>query len=442
MLSAEDNQLLSRVEGSAPMGQMMRAYWLPICLSEEVADPGTPPLRLRVLGEDLVCFRDSDGRLGVLDNHCPHRKALLSFGRNEAGGLRCLYHGWKLDVDGNITEMPAEPAQACVTAKLKHRAYPVREAGGFVWAYLGSRQPMPVFEPPPFAPVPDRRVAIAKTLVACNWAQIVEGQIDSAHSSSLHSSDMVPVRGTDSAGAAADRWTRPSTDRAPRIRVQPTSYGFRYAAVRRPMVDEATHDYVRVTAFVAPLTCLIPPNTSYAVSQVTVPIDDHNSWFYFIASGDGQDVPTTEAWRQFLHLQPGVDVDDGWHRRRHAGNDYLQDRRAMAHGSFTGIDGIPTQDIAMWEGMGSIADRTSERLGASDIAVVRWRRLMIDAARAHSAGGSPLGLAEPRVAQSRIAAFEGIVPKTVDWRTLGTSAEERAAYPEAQVKPHPGPAAK
>jgi len=436
MLSAEDNQLLCRVEGDAPMGRLMREYWLPVCLSEEVAEADGAPLRLRILGEDLVCFRDSARRLGVLDNHCPHRKALLCLGRNEDGGLRCLYHGWKLDVDGHVLERPAEPAPATRTTRIKHRAYPVREAGGFVWAYLGPRPEPPIFEAPPFASTASTHVAIAKTVVACNWAQIVEGQIDSAHSSSLHASDMIAAD-VDRAGAEATHWTRPSTDKSPRLRVQLTSYGLRYAAIRRPIADDATHDYVRITAFVAPLTCLIPPNASYAVSQVTVPIDDHTSWFYFIASGDGPDVPSTVAWRTFLHLQPGLDVDAGWHRKRCAENNYLQDRQAMKQGSFTGIDGIPAQDIAMWEGMGAIADRTSERLGASDVAIVRWRRRMIDAARTHAAGGSPLGLAEPRVSQSQITAFEGIVPKVLDWRTLGTSEQERAAYPPAPVSPPP-----
>jgi phthalate 4,5-dioxygenase oxygenase subunit len=427
MLTHDENELLCHVEGAAPMGALMRAHWLPVCLSEEVEEPDGKPIRVQVLGEKLVAFRDSEGRLGLVGEFCPHRKASLVYGRNEEGGLRCLYHGWKVDVEGTVLEMPSEPPEACAAAKFKHPNYPVEEAGGFVWAYLGARETMPAFEPPPFAPTPETRVAIGKTMVPCNWAQIVEGQIDSAHSSSLHSSDMVPAR-VGRAGASGKGWTRPSTDRAPRLQVQLTSYGFRYAAIRRPISNAATHDYVRITTFVAPLTSLIPPNASYNVAQVTVPIDDHHSWFYFLAWGDGPEVPSPEEWRKFLALQPGVDVDADWQKKRVRENDYLQDRTLMKLGNFTGIKGIPAQDMAMWESMGPIADRSSERLGASDVAIVQWRRLMIEAARNLAEGGAALGRTEPRVPLRDIASFEGVVPKTTDWRTLGTSELERARF--------------
>jgi phthalate 4,5-dioxygenase oxygenase subunit len=427
MLTQAENELLCRVEGDAPMGRLMRNHWLPVCLSEEVDEPEGKPVRVGILGEKLVAYRDADGRVGLVGEFCPHRKASLVYGRNEEGGLRCLYHGWKVDADGNVVEMPSEPPEACAAAKFRHPAYPTAEAGGFVWAYLGDRATMPDFEPPPFAPREDTRVAIAKAIVRCNWAQIVEGQIDSAHSSSLHSSDMVPAR-VGRAGANSRNWTRPSTDKAPRLQVQLTSYGFRYAAIRRPIQNAATHDYIRITTFVAPLTSLIPPNASYNVAQVTVPIDDVTSWFYFLAWGDGPDVPSTEEWRKFLALTPGVDVDANWQRLRTRDNDYLQDRNLMRLGNFTGIKGIPAQDMAMWESMGPIADRTSERLGASDVAIVQWRRLMSEAAKALAAGAPALGRTEPRVPLRDIASFEGVVPKTVDWRTLGTTELERARF--------------
>jgi phthalate 4,5-dioxygenase oxygenase subunit len=430
MLTQDENDLLCRVAGDAPMGRLMRSHWLPVCLSEEVEDPDGKPVRVQVLGEKLVAFRDSDGRLGLVAEACPHRKASLYYGRNEEGGLRCLYHGWKIDVEGNVLEMPSEPPEACAAARFKHPSFPVEEAGGFVWAFLGDRADMPEFEPPPFAPTPETRVAIGKTMVPCNWAQIVEGQIDSAHSSSLHSSDMVPAR-VGRAGANTKNWTRPSTDKAPKLQVQLTSYGFRYAAIRRPIANAATHDYVRITTFVAPVTSLIPPNASYNVAQVTVPIDDHHSWFYFMAWGEGPDVPSTEDWRKFLALQPGIDVDGDWQKNRVRENDYGQDRRLMALGNFTGIKGIPAQDMAMWESMGPIADRTTERLGASDVAIVQWRRLMIEAARALAEGAPALGHTEPRVPLKDISSFEGVVPKTTDWRSFGTTEMERSLFVDA-----------
>jgi len=430
MLTHDENMLLCGVEGDAPMGRLMRQHWLPVCLSEDVEEPDGTPWPVQILGEKLVAFRDSDGRLGLVAEACPHRKASLAFGRNEEGGLRCLYHGWKVAVDGEVLEMPSEPAGACAAMRVKHPAYSVAEAGGFVWAYLGAPETMPAFEPPPFAPTPNARVAVGRARVPVNWAQIVEGQIDSAHSSTLHSSDMVPAR-IGRAGADDKLWTRPSTDKAPRLQVQLTSYGFRYAAIRRPITQAATHDYVRVTTFVAPLTCLIPPNAAYNVAQVTVPISDTESWFYFMAWGEGPDVPSNADWRKFLALTPGIDIDAYGNKRRTQQNRFEQDRTLMKTGNFTGIKGIPAQDMAMWESMGPIADRTSERLGASDVAIVQWRRLMIEAARAYAQGAPALGRTEPHIPHATIASFEGVVPKTEDWRSLGTSAAEFASFATA-----------
>jgi phthalate 4,5-dioxygenase len=420
MLTAEENDLLCRVEGDAPMGRLMRRHWVPACLSEEVAEPDGAPLKLRLLGEDLVAFRDSDGRLGILDEHCPHRRASLALGRNEECGLRCLYHGWKMDVDGNVLEMASEPAESGLAAKLKHKAYPVREAGGFVWAYMGPADAMSEFEPPAFAPTPDTKVSIVKIRVECNWAQVLEGQIDSAHSSSLHSSDMRPAR-VDGAKATDTAWLRPSTDKAPRLQFERTSFGFHYAAIRRPIVNAGSHDYVRTTVYVAPFTALIPPNNAYNVTSVIVPIDDTSTMFYFLAwtAGDKPGIEQ-EAWRKFNVAQPGIDLDNQFRNLRTRSNNYRQDRSAMKLGDFTGIRGIPNQDIAMWESMGPIADRSKERLGASDLAVVEFRRLMVEAARAVRDGGPALGTTASRVPQASLSSFEGIVAKGTDWRGLGT----------------------
>jgi len=419
MLTAEENDLLCRVENGAPMGELMRRHWVPVCLSEEVSQPDGTPVRIRALGEDLVAFRDTNGRLGVLDEHCPHRRASLALGRNEECGLRCLYHGWKIDVDGNVLEMASEPPGTRMTEKIKHKAYPVHEAGGFVWIYMGPAETMPEFEAPAFAPTPQARVSILKIHVPCNWAQILEGQIDSAHSSSLHSSDMVPAN-VDAAKATEVNWLRPSTDKAPRMQCENTSYGFRYAAIRKPIHNPDTSDYVRITAYVAPFTCLIPPNNAYNVASVIVPADDLNTVFYFLAWTDGSKPGVDqEAWRRFNAAQVGIDLTADFRNIRTRENNYLQDRKAMKLGDFTGIRGIPNQDIAMWESMGRIADRTKDWLGTSDIAVARFRRLMVDAARAMRDEGRALGRTQPHVPQASIASFEGIVPKTTDWRRLG-----------------------
>ncbi len=424
MLTAEENDLLTRVEGDAPMGGLMRRHWLPICLTEEVAAPDGDPVRQRILGENLVVFRDSEGRVGVLDEMCPHRKASLAFGRNEECGLRCLYHGWKFDVDGNCVDMSSEPPGSVLAQKVKQKSYPVHESAGFVWVWMGPAAEMPEFDPPVFQPTPDTRVSIARMIVDCNYAQILEGAIDSAHSSSLHSSDMLPAR-VDGAQANSQFWQRPSTDKAPRLFVDRTSFGFRYSAVRRPIKDAATMDYVRTTIFVAPYTVQIPSNNLYNIAIVHVPVDDTHTAFHFIAWG-GETTPGVEEWRKFLAMQGGMDVDKRFVSKRNRANNYLQDRQAMKLGDWTGIPGIPNQDVVMWETIGAIANRSDERLGASDLAIVEYRRQMIEAARTFAAGGAAIGSQQPRIPHAKLHSFEGIVPKGSDWRTLGASPEELA----------------
>ncbi len=423
MMTREENDLLCRVEGDAPMGRIMRRHWIAACLSEEVAEPDGAPVKVKLLGEDLVVFRDSRGRVGVLDEYCSHRRASLVFARNEECGLRCLYHGWKFDVEGNIVEMASEPANSLIPDRVKHKSYPAREAGGFVWCYMGPADEMHEFEPPAFAPTPDASVSATKVRVKCNWAQILEGQIDSAHSSSLHSSDMLPAD-VEVAKATEANWLRPSNDKAPRFQIERTSYGFRYAAIRRPIMNEATHDYIRTTVYIAPFTALIPPNSSYNVATLLTPEDDETTIFYFIAWA-GADKPgiAADAWRKFNMLQWGDDVDAQFNGVRTRDNLYKQDRAAMKDGNFTGIAGIPNQDIAMWEGMGPISDRTRERIGASDVAVVAFRRLMVEAARAAAKGEPAIGTGEPHIAHATISSYEGVVPKTTNWRSLGGGSE-------------------
>jgi phthalate 4,5-dioxygenase oxygenase subunit len=414
VLTHEENELLCRVEGDAPMGQLMRRHWTPVCLIEEVSDPDGAPVKARVFGENLVVFRDTDGRVGVLDEACPHRRASLVFGRNEEGGLRCLYHGWKMDAEGNVLEMASEPAASGMVDKVKHKAYPVKEWGGMVWAWFGPQDSVPDFSPPAWAPNSDVRVSIAKVLLPCNWAQILEGAIDSAHSSSLHSSDMVPAR-VDGARATGKTWLRPSTDKAPRLQVQRGGYGFRYAALRRPIQNAATHDYVRSTVFVAPATALIPPNNLYNVANVNVPMDDTHTAFYFVAWGHPEQTPETETWRRFLRQTVGVDLDETYRPLRTIDNRFWQDRQAMKAGNFTGISGFPNQDVAMWLTMGPIASRGDERLGASDLAIVEFRRQMVEAAHAFQRGEPAIGTGSQAM-PSTVCSFQAIVPKTTDWR--------------------------
>ena len=429
MLTSEENERLCHVEGDAPMGQLMRRHWIPALLSEEVQDVDGTPVAVRLFGEDLVAWRDTQGKVGLMDRYCPHRRASLQFGRNEDGGLRCLYHGWKINVSGDVLEMPSEPPASCLARKIQQKSYPTHEHGGFVWAYMGPAESMTPFTPPPFAPSAGTRVSIAKIIIDCNWAQILEGAIDSAHSSSLHSTDITPAKG-DRTKTTSTQMLRPTTDKAPRIQVKPTPYGMKYVAIRRPIQNAAFQDYVRMTLFVAPFTVMIPPNSVYGLANVNVPIDDTHTAFYFIAWSEGLQVGIgQQEWRKFLAAEVGTDLDPAYRKLRTFDNGYMQDREAMKNGSFTGIRGIPNQDIVMWETMGPIADRSSERLGASDQAIVAFRGVMMEALKNFADGQPAIGASpELRVNQAFLRSFEGMLPKGSSWEHLDTV--------EGQLKPN------
>jgi phthalate 4,5-dioxygenase len=431
MLTKEQNELLCRVERDAPMGRIMRRHWLPVCMAEEVVARDGPPKRARLLGEDLVVFRDSQGKLGVLGEHCLHRRASLAFGRNEQCGLRCLYHGWKFDTEGNVVDMPSEAPGAAQRLGKKTKAYPAREAGGFVWIWMGPRDGMRELEPPAWAPQPGIRYAIVKIWTGCNWAQVLEGSIDSAHSSVLHSTNM-PAGEVEGATATDTAWIRPSNDKAPRLQFEPTPYGFRYAAIRKPIRNPETHQYVRTTLFIAPFTVLIPPNDQYNLAQMLVPIDDVNTMFYWIAwHPDPAKGIAQDAWRRFCAAEVGSDLDGDYRRKRTLANRFLQDREAMQRGDWTGITGIPAQDMAMWESMGPITDRSEDHFGSSDLAVAQFRRMMVAAVKRFLEGGPAIGTEgwakEPGPAHVTLASFEGVLPKSTDWRTLGVPRSEPVA---------------
>jgi phthalate 4,5-dioxygenase len=425
-MNPKRNDLLCRVEGDAPMGKLMRQHWLPACMIEEVAVPDCTPLRVRLLGEDLVVFRDTQGRIGALAEACPHRGASLAFGRNEQCGLRCLYHGWKFDVMGNAVDMSSEPVEAKIRSSMKTKAYPVQESGGFVWLWMGDPARVARFDPPNWATAPADKIGIVKVHAECNWAQVLEGTIDSAHSSSLHSSNMPPATGVTGSTATDSAWLRPSADKSPRLEIEKTPFGFRYVAIRKPLVDPDRQDYVRMTLFVAPFTVHIPPNNQYNLCQVLIPIDDVNAWFYWIAWHPTKGI-SQDAWRKFCGAEVGKDLEPVTYKKvRNASNHYLQDREAMKAGDFTGIYGIPTQDMAMWESMGPIVDRSQDRLGSSDKAIVMFRTQMYKAAEAVQRGEPAINTVEPRVPHAKLETFEGMVPKGVDWRTINVSDEEKS----------------
>ena len=264
------------------MGAMMRRYWLPAALSSEVEADGAP-LLVRMLGERFVAFRDTDGRVGILDENCPHRGASLLLARNEECGLRCLYHGWKMDVTGRVLETPPEPDELNFKDRVGAAAFPVREAGGVIWTYLGP----PGTEPPPmdfdFMNLPASHILWFKMREECNWAQGVEGVLDNAHISWLHRDAIRPAKGVDTTVfTATGQQRRPSEDVKPRMEAQNTAYGFRYGAIRKPTVDPETTKYVRVTLFVAPVYTIFPAPAGWGNMQVYLPIDDEHAMLFYV----------------------------------------------------------------------------------------------------------------------------------------------------------------
>jgi phthalate 4,5-dioxygenase oxygenase subunit len=416
MLSHEENALLTRVVGDVPMGKMMRHYWVPVALGEELAEPDGTPVRVTLFGERLVAFRDSAGRLGLLEERCPHRLASLALGRNEEGGLRCIYHGWKFDVAGSCVEMPTEPGESTYKDRLKTKSYPTHEAGGIVWGYLGPEAEPPAFPVYDWMKLPPEQRATIKVGERTNYLQAIEGSIDSSHSWFLHQ------------GILWDWKTRASVsmDTSPRLEAQDTAYGFRYAAIRKPVNNPDTEHYVRVTLFVVPFTALIPrplEKTQSSHVQIFVPIDDtHTMFFGIFFSQDGSPV-SNEEQRSKHHVVPGVDLDRNWFRIANIDNWFNQDRAAMKNGSFTGIDGFTNQDMACQETMGPVADRASEHLGTSDVAIIRMRRRMLEAVRGYQADGTLIGR-DPSIPYDRVRSEQNVVPVEQPWESVGAYAGE------------------
>jgi phenylpropionate dioxygenase-like ring-hydroxylating dioxygenase large terminal subunit len=410
-MKREDNERLVRVGAGTPMGEVFRRYWQPALLAWEIAEPDCPPVRVRLLGEDLVAFRDTDGRVGLVDAYCPHRRAPMFFGRNEACGLRCVYHGWKFDVDGNCLELPSEPADSPTREKVKMKAYPTHEKGGVIWAYMGPRETMP---PPPdyeWMRAPETHRHVSKTFQDCNYLQAMEGGLDTSHSSWLHNLDLK--------GGSMIR----ARDGAPQIEVHPTDYGYYYVS-RRNLGESG--EYVRVYQYIMPVQQFRGDVVSMTggrneVPKIEghfwVPIDDERTFTWNWTMGFDDDAELTpefvESWEAFVGRGKDDLIPGTFQLKRNLSNDYLIDREKQKHETFTGIEGVNTQDIAVQEGMGPIVDRSEEFLCQSDKAIVAMRRMLLKATRAVADGGSPPGV-DPQTHRS-VRAYDCIVPRGVDW---------------------------
>jgi phthalate 4,5-dioxygenase len=449
MLSQEENELLTRVGPGTPMGNLLRRYWIPACLSDEVESDASP-LRVRLLGEDLVAFRDTNGQIGLVDQACPHRGASLYFGRNEDCGLRCVYHGWKFDTAGQCTDMPSEPRP--FADRIQVPSYPTHESGGIVWTYMGPKETMTPFRDFGSDSVPKEQWIAGKTHSPCNWVQSMEGNLDSAHISFLHqyfAIGDIPDDGTDTPGYPSNLMSMKfwRHDKAPRFEMEEDWYGYRYAAVR---TTPNGHKHVRINGFIIPFGTTVARVPFGASQGMFIPIDDENCWRYNITmqetpnprglGGGGYQTDPNWPYGTFGGRGRGRGGFGGIRQRQYTvENEYGIDRDMQRRGSFTGIPDFGSQDFMVTESMGPIYDRTKEHLGTTDTPINRMRRLLIDAARALAEGKDIPALAGVEGHDfTNIRSAEKVLEPGEDWKILGKHEdpmvqESKKAVEEAPV---------
>lgn len=415
MTTAAESEILTRVGPGTPLGSLMRQYWMPALLSREL-EPDGAPVRLMLLGEKLIAFRDSSGRVGIMDHRCPHRCASFFFGRNEEDGIRCAYHGWKFDVEGNCLDMPNVPSHQSFAGKVRAKAYRVAERNGLIWCYMGERAeapPLPSFEAVMLDPAEANMFCVMRE---CNWLQAAEGDIDTSHFSFLHMGGVDP-----DAVDPANQGRIALIERAPEYHVADTDWGTMYAA-HRPA--DADNTYWRFAHFMFPCWT-IPPDGNFVdhvIARAWVPMDDEHTMFFHISwkkntpglrkLKDGTQIPGATIGNRFL---PNTsDWFGRWRLQANAENDYQIDRDIQKTQSYSGIDGIHLQDQALTESMGAIVDHTFENLAVSDLMINRTRRCIINAARAAAEGIQGPGVDNPEVFRgARGGDFIG--PRTIGW---------------------------
>ncbi|MFO1195444.1 MAG: Rieske 2Fe-2S domain-containing protein [Burkholderiaceae bacterium] len=434
MMSQEQNDRITRVGADRPAGRLLRRYWQPAALVDEFADLPKPVKALRLLGQELVLFRDETGRFGLLDRDCPHRGADLAYGRLENGGLRCLFHGWLFDADGKCLETPAEPVGSRLCEGVRQRAYPVVVRAGVVWAYLGAGEP-PAFPDFDCFVAPDSHTFAFKGLWECNWLQALEVGIDPAHASYLHVyfQDEDPSQAYGRQFRSASSGTDIPMTRVlrefnrPEIRVEPTPWGQRLITLR-PLDDARTH--VRVTNTIFPQAFLIPMSDEITISQWHVPVDDVSTYWYTVFTSYGKPIDKKHFRDLRLKTYPAPDYRPIVGRHNHWGFDADEQRASTYTGMGTDIN---IHDQFACESQGAIQDRTREHLGQSDRGIIAYRRMLLQAIETSEAGGTPLMCLDAAAARG----FAG--PDTVDsvapgsgwedhWRTVARRRRDGAPW--------------
>jgi phthalate 4,5-dioxygenase oxygenase subunit len=382
MITQEENQLLTQVGRGKPAGELLRRYWQPVALSEELPGGGAP-VPVRILGEDLVLFRDDQGRPGLLGIHCSHRGTDLSYGRVEDGGLRCLYHGWLYGIDGRCLEQPGEPGGGEHRDAIRHPSYPCQDAGGVIFTYMGSDKPplLPNYE---FLTVPADQCYVNKMYHECSYQQANEGNIDPVHLSYLHRFFEVPEsRYTGVRNTEDSHYSLVARDVAPTIDVELMDFGVRIYTTRKQPGDNV---YLRVSYFVLPNLSAFPGQTGgegYSVNW-HVPIDDTHHWKYTFVFSRGAPLD-----KEMIHGARS-EVGPGYQLVLNRANRFMQDREQMKDKTFSGMGyGFQAHDLFATSSQGEIQDRTQEHVVSSDKAIIAARKLMVKAIRDIQDGGEP-----------------------------------------------------
>ncbi len=416
MLTAAENDRMCRVGPDTAMGKTMRLTWFPALLSEELPEPGCDPVHVELLGETYVAFRDGNGNVGILDERCCHRGASLSVGRVEQCGIRCLYHGWLFAADGKVLETPNVPDER-FKDRFRAKSYPVREAGGMIWTYLGDAANLPAFPEFPYLDAPDSERLNLMAVIGCNYVQLMEGLLDSSHLSVLHTTALEQVSGN---GIKFTEVTKHMQfDKAPRVESEETAFGLHYAAIRT-FGDQAE---TRVTALVAPFFVFNPNGDLWFA---LVPMSDEKTAFFHVWY-DGVQKFGEEPLRSQQARTVGLDREtleeygltrstfDSDKRMRRS-NGFRQDRSLMRQGHFTGMPSFTQEDVLMCVAGGPLRDRSEERLATADIAIAQMYRVLLRSVRRVEEGGKPIGAGNVSIADVRGA--HATLPVGTDWRTL------------------------
>jgi phthalate 4,5-dioxygenase oxygenase subunit len=414
MLKPEDNERLTRVGAGTPGGDLFRRYWMPALMSSEMPDRDGAPVRVRLLGEDLIAFRDSNDDIGLVAAFCPHRRAPMFFGRNEEAGLRCVYHGWKFNTHGDCIDMPSEPGETTLREKVKINSYPCIEKGGIIWTYMGPKDKMPALPDYEWMRAPPTHRHVSKTYEDCNYLQAMEGGLDTAHSSYAHNNNL------------ATKNEPRQRDRSPRLDVERTDYGYRYVSFRD--LKDGNY-YMRIYHYVMPFQQFRGGIHKFDGSRrefpelnghIWVPIDDTTTFVYNWACAYDVNARFSEEniiEREYFYGRgPDQLIPGTFKLKASKMNDYYIDRQVQKTKTYTGIEGVNTQDFALQEGMGKIVDRSLEHLGTSDKAIVTMRRLMMEAVADVAEGREPRGL-DP-LSHGRVRPYDGFMKTSDDWQVV------------------------